>query len=148
MYIFNRATCYRCKAPLKISIWTNGPETDALYTWLQHSPLDLSLNIVMYKKVGSKICRCCPVCYKFPIGPRQLMNRETGKGFQEPVMPYTKQEIHQWFRDGSEFVKHNPIERAPLALTAAYWLLVPGLYLWFRPIVIQMYLIDYGDLDI
>jgi len=76
------------------------------------------------------------------------MNREIGYKWYPQERSLTRLEILEWLKEGREFVKKTPIIQAPLALTAAYWLVVPGLYLWYRPLVFRMYLLDYGDLGI
>jgi hypothetical protein len=126
MYAFYRCSCYGCQAPLKISFYTNGTETDWLYTWLQESPLDLSLNTVLYKKVGSQIKRFCLDCEK----------------------SLSKDELVDWFIKGRKYVQTAERITAPLALTAVYWLAVPGLYLWFRPFLFHMTLLQSEGLGI
>jgi hypothetical protein len=148
MKVTHRATCYRCKAPLRISFFTNGMDTDWLYTWLEHEPLDLSMNIIMYKKVGNKMKHCCPMCYKMAYGPLMHMDRESGLSWTGPLRPYMREEIVDWLQRGREYCKSAPREIAPLTITSLYWLLVPGLYLWYRPLVFQTSLLQYANLDI
>jgi hypothetical protein len=81
--------------------------------------------------------------------PKHIERREIGHKHKRPQEPMTRLEIVDWLRAGMDYIKGGAqILRAPLGLTVAYWLLVPGLYLWYRPLVIPMHPLDYGDLGI
>ena len=150
MKITYKGSCYNCDSPLKISFFTNGQDTDLLYTWALREPLDLSLNIQYYKRVGSKIKRSCASCYNIYYDPQTHLDREVGKKWRKnPQKSLSKADILYWIRRGMVFVRNSPpVIQAPLALTAAYWLIIPGLYLWYRPIVLPTFLTEYEDSDI
>jgi hypothetical protein len=80
-------------------------------TWAYLRPLDLYMNMSMYRFYSSKLRRVCLSCYFIPKRVN-LVNRESGIKTltRQELKSKTHDEIREYFKDFAQFRKRKDLE--------------------------------------
>ena len=109
-------TCYRCAAPMNVSLIIRDPDIDTFFrdygSWAAMRPFTLDLNTHYYKFFGGpRVRRVCITCF-FNPETINLIDRECGVTRTKIRCERSKtvEEIIEYFQKFSDFRKRKDIE--------------------------------------